>query len=118
MGAAGFVGAALFAAVTIAGSLTSHRGFTHSLLGCALWYFAMSLLWPQLAPSFGIGLCSHLALDLLNCAPKGSMQLFFPFKRRACLNLCRADGLVNALVWVGSCIVGVAYVGWFFMQAV
>ena len=110
MGAAGFAGAALFAAVTIAGSLASHRGFTHSLLGCAFWYFAMGLLWPQLAPSFGIGLCSHLAFDLLNCAPKGSMQLFFPLGRRVCLNLCRADGLVNALVWAVSCIVGVAYI--------
>ncbi len=117
MGAAGVVGSALFAAVTIIGSFASHRGFTHSLLGCALWYFAMSLLWPQLAPSFGVGLCSHLALDLLNCAPKGSMQLFFPFKPRVCLGLCQADGLVNSLVWVGSCIVSVVYIGCFLMQA-
>ena len=112
MGPASVVGAALFAGITFFGSLTSHRTFTHSLVGCALWYMAVCLLWPQVAPAFGIGLCSHLILDLLNKAPKGSMQLFFPLKTRVCLDACRADGFANALVWSTSVIVYVVYVGW------
>lgn len=112
MGPASVVGAALFAGVTFFGSLTSHRTFTHSLVGCALWYVAACFLWPQVAPAFGIGLCSHLILDLLNKAPKGSMQLFFPLKTRVCLDVCRADGFANALIWSASVIVCVVYVGW------
>ena len=112
MGPASVVGAALFALVTLLGSVTAHRTFTHSIVGCALWYVAASLLWPQIAPAFGIGLCSHLILDLLNKAPKGSMQLFFPLKTRACLDVCRADGFANALAWSASVIVCVVYVGW------
>ena len=111
MGPASVVGAALFATITLFGSVTAHRTFTHSIVGCALWYVAASLLWPQIAPAFGIGLCSHLILDLLNKAPKGSMRLFFPFKTRVCLDVCRADGFANALVWSTSVIVCVVYVG-------
>lgn len=111
MGPASVVGAALFAAITLLGSVTAHRTFTHSIVGCALWYVAACLLWPQVAPTFGIGLCSHLILDLLNKAPKGSMQLFFPLKTRVCLDVCRADGFANALVWSTSVIVCVVYVG-------
>ena len=113
MGPASVVGAALFATITLLGSITAHRTFTHSIVGCALWYVAASLLWPQIAPAFGIGLCSHLILDLLNKAPKGSMRLFFPLKTRVCLDVCRADGFANALVWSTSVIVCVVYVGWF-----
>lgn len=112
MGSASVVGAALFAGVTLFGSLTTHRTFTHSIVGCALWYVAVCLLWPQIAPAFGIGLCSHLILDLLNKASKGSMQLFFPLKTRVCLDVCRADGFANALIWSASVIVCVVYVGW------
>lgn len=112
MGPASVVGAALFAGVTLFGSFTAHRTFTHSIVGCALWYVAVCLLWPQIAPAFGIGLCSHLILDLLNKAPKGSMQLFFPLKTRVCLDVCRADGFANALIWSASVIVCVVYVGW------
>lgn len=112
MGPASVVGAALFAAITLLGSVTAHRTFTHSIVGCALWYMSVCLLWPQIAPAFGIGLCSHLILDLLNKAPKGSMQLFFPLKTRVCLDVCRADGFANALIWSASVIVCVVYVGW------
>ena len=112
MGPASVVGAALFALVTLLGSVTAHRTFTHSIVGCVLWYVAASLLWPQIAPAFGSGLCSHLILDLLNKAPKGSMRLFFPLKTRVCLDVCRADGFANALVWSTSVIVCVVYVGW------
>lgn len=112
MGPASVVGAALFAGVTLFGSLTAHRTFTHSIVGCALWCVAVCLLWPQIAPAFGIGLCSHLILDLLNKASKGSMQLFFPLKTRVCLDVCRADGFANALIWSASVIVCVVYVGW------
>ena len=112
MGPASVVGAALFAGVTLFGSLTAHRTFTHSIVGCALWYVAVCLLWPQIAPAFGIGLFSHLILDLLNKASKGSMQLFFPLKTRVCLDVCRADGFANALIWSASVIVCVVYVGW------
>lgn len=112
MGPASVVGAALFATITLLGSVTAHRTFTHSIVGCVLWYVAVSLLWPQIAPAFGIGLCSHLILDLLNKVPKGSMQLFFPLKTRVCLDVCRADGFANALIWSASVIVCVVYVGW------
>ena len=112
MGPASVAGAALFAAITLLGSATAHRTFTHSIVGCALWYVAACLLWPQIAPAFGVGLCSHLILDLLNKAPKGSMRLFFPLKTRVSLDVCRADGFANALVWSASVIVCVVYGGW------
>lgn len=112
MGPTSLVGAALFAVVTLFGSFSSHRTFTHSIAGCALWYEAVCLLWPQIAAPFGIGLCTHLLLDVLNKAPKGAMQLFFPLGARVCLNACRADGFANALIWSASVIVCVVYVGW------
>lgn len=83
MGPASVVGAALFAGVTLFGSFTAHRTFTHSIVGCALWYVAVCLLWPQIAPAFGIGLCAISSLTCSTKPPRGQCNCSFP-SRRAC----------------------------------
>ena len=81
------------------GVLSRHRSFMHSLAAMLLLTVCASQISPQLAPFFLTGYLSHLALDLLN---RRGLRLFFPFRRRFSIGLCRADGFVNGvLFWAG-----------------
>ena len=89
MGLIGFLACCLF------GITTNHRSFTHSVLGIFLMIKTVSMFCQPLAFPFGIGLVSHILLDLTN--HKG-IQLFWPLNKRFCLDLFDADGMVNAII--------------------
>lgn len=69
-----------------------HRTFMHSI-PCAIVLSVLagrileSAVWP-----FVIGITLHIAVDLLNM--KG-VQLAYPLKKKYCLKLCSASGMVN-----------------------
>ena len=90
-----FLGLALFLGLGLAGALTAHRSFMHSLLGWALFTGAVYLAAPPLTGAFGVAYGSHLALDMFN---KKGMPLLFPMKRRFSLKLFRADGIADKLL--------------------
>ena len=104
------VGLAVFAACCVWGIISSHRSFTHSVVGTALISFSAYLFYPVLGYSLLTGMISHIVLDLLN--HKG-IQLLYPLKKpKLCLDLCDSDGFVNdILAKVGStaCVVLIPY---------
>ena len=90
----------LFFIMCIIGSRTNHRSLTHSFLGAVIFSLIVSISMPSVfVNSFIIGYVSHIVLDLLN--HKG-LKLFFPIKKRLCLDICDSDGLVNNILF-GLC---------------
>lgn len=88
-------------------ALLGHRGFTHSLLAlgaCALALRTQGLGRATLLP-LATGYASHLLADLLT--PAG-LPLFWPWRRRARLPLCRTGSALEYLLVAGL----VAWVGW------
>ncbi|EEW50811.1 putative membrane-bound metal-dependent hydrolase [Corynebacterium efficiens YS-314] len=103
-------GSAILIALVIFGRFTSHRTFTHSLLGLVSLSAGVWLLCPPLTAAFAAGFISHVLLDLLNKQP---IQIFYPIEKgKFCLKLCYANGVMNTvffllgivgvLCWVGK----------------
>lgn len=85
-----------FLACCIGGCISHHRTFTHSLTGLLAMSLSLWLVCPPFALAFGIGMASHILLDLLN---HRGIPLLFPLKHpTVCLDLCDADGKVNLLL--------------------
>ena len=88
----------LFITIAYFGSKTSHRSFTHSILGLfiytsILFYsFNNSIIIP-----YFISHLSHIILDLFN---KKGIALFYPFKYRFSFKLCESDGTINKLLFI------------------
>ena len=84
------------------GSKTSHRSFTHSILGCLVYTFILSYGFEfNVLMPFLCGFVSHIILDLFN---KKGIALFYPCKGRFCFNLCESNGKTNKLLfWFFSC---------------
>lgn len=89
LGLVGFVLTLAFA------SISSHRGFSHSLLALALETASVWLIIPQAAVPFAIAFASHIALDLMN---KKRVRLFYPAKKGFCFSWFYADRLANKVV--------------------
>jgi inner membrane protein len=86
------------------GSKTSHRSFTHSILGCFVYTFILSygFRYNVLIP-FLCGFISHIVLDLFN---KKGIALLYPCKSRFCFNLCESNGKTNKLLFIiFSCLI-------------
>lgn len=88
LGVAGFVMTCAFA------SISSHRGFAHSLLALALESVSLWLVFPTAVGPFVIAFVSHLVLDMTNKKP---VRIFYPAKQGICLDLFYADRLANKL---------------------
>jgi inner membrane protein len=87
-----------FIGLMIIGFKTTHRSFTHSLLGWFLYGMIMFILCRPIAIPFMSGYLSHIIVDLFN---KKGEQLFFPLKTRFCFRLCDSDGKENkTLFWI------------------
>ena len=87
----------VFITMSYLGSKTSHRSFTHSILG--LFIYSSILLYSfnnDIVIPFFISHLSHIVLDLLN---KKGIALFYPIKSRFSLKLCETDGKVNKLLF-------------------
>jgi inner membrane protein len=78
---------------TLMKNQSSHRGFTHSIIGMALMCFAVGIIFDtKYFFAFSIGYICHIVADLFN---KKGCQLFYPDKKRFCLRICKSDGIVN-----------------------
>jgi inner membrane protein len=96
----------LFIVVAYFGSKSSHRSFTHSILG--LFIYSGILFY-----GFGFGVIpyfvshlSHIILDLFN---KKGVALFYPSKFRFCFELCDSNGKVNKFLFCLFSILIVVY---------
>lgn len=79
------------------GSKTAHRSFTHSILFTVIIYFILSISLPlNFILPFIIGILLHIILDFTNHI---GVTVFFPIKKRLCLDLLDSDGLVNNILF-------------------
>ncbi|MCD8012049.1 MAG: metal-dependent hydrolase [Lachnospiraceae bacterium] len=93
------LGFLLMSVLCVAGRISGHRSFSHSLLFFVLMGGAVYSIYPAFLPGFCIGCLSHLLLDCLNKKP---VRLLYPIKTGFCMKLCYADGVANkVLLWVG-----------------
>ena len=81
--------------------ISSHRGFSHSLMALALETLCVWLVFPAAAMPFAIAFASHLLLDLMNKRP---LRLLYPAKKGFCLGWFYADRLANKLCASAGCI--------------
>lgn len=92
----------LFIILSYMGSKTSHRSFTHSILGLFIYTMVLSYSFSsKIYITYFISHLSHIIIDLLNM--KG-ICLFYPLKFRFSLKLCESDGSINKLLFVLSSI--------------
>lgn len=87
----------LFIVVAYFGSKSSHRSFTHSILGLFIYSgilffgFGFNVIIPYFTSHL-----SHIVLDLFN---KKGVALFYPSKFRFCFELCDSNGKVNRFLF-------------------
>ena len=103
-----FAGIAIFIITITFASISSHRGFSHSILALAIETGSLWLILPVIAEPFAIAFTSHLILDLMNKRP---VRLLYPAKKGYCLKLFYADKLANKGAGVlGSCwLIGIIF---------
>ncbi|MGM9849816.1 MAG: metal-dependent hydrolase [Bacilli bacterium] len=88
----------LFIVMAYFGSKSSHRSFTHSILGLfiytgILFYgFGFNVVIP-----YFVSHLSHIVLDLFN---KKGIALFYPSRFRFSLDLCESNGKVNKFLFI------------------
>lgn len=87
-----FAGLTAFVLICTFASVSSHRGFAHSLLALSLETAALWLIFPMAAKPFAIAFISHVALDLMNKRP---VRLLYPLNKGFCLKWFYADRLAN-----------------------
>lgn len=92
-----FAGMAGFALTCAFASVSSHRGFSHSLLALAAMTFCLWLVFPAAAPAFAIAFASHQILDITNKRP---VRLFYPAKKGVCLGWFYADRFADKIAAV------------------
>ena len=85
-------GAAGFALTCAFASVSSHRGFSHSLAALALEAISLWLVFPAAAVPFVIAFASHLILDMTNKRP---VRIFYPLKKGISFGWFYADRLAN-----------------------
>ena len=103
-GLAGFVLTCTFA------SISSHRGFSHSLLALVLETASLYLIFPMAAEPFAIAFISHLILDLMNKRP---VRLLYPAEKGFRLGWFYADRIADKVftgigcVWLAACMISI-----------
>lgn len=94
-----WIGLGMLIFLCIISMFSSHRSFTHSFVGAILYAIAMYLFCMPITIPFVIGCVSHIVIDLFN---KKGMTLFFPIKKRFCLNVCESKSKTSeVLYWIG-----------------
>ena len=89
-------------------SISSHRGFSHSLLALGLEAASLWLILPSAVLPFVIAFLSHILLDLTNKKP---LRLMYPMKNGFCLKWFYADRLANKVcefagaVWLAAALI-------------
>ncbi len=87
-----FIGLAGFALTCTFASISSHRGFAHSLTALAPETVFIWLVFPAAAEPFAIAFLSHIMLDILNMK---KVRVFYPARQGVALGLFYADRLAN-----------------------
>lgn len=88
----------IFITMSYLGSKTSHRSFTHSILGLIIYSTILSYSFNnKIVTIYFISHLSHIILDLFNM--KG-IELFSPFKYRFSLKLCESNGTINKILFI------------------
>ena len=92
--------------ITVAfASVSSHRGFSHSLLALLLEAGFLYLVFPKAVLSFAAAFATHLVLDITN---RKKLRLLYPAKRGFSLGLFYADRLANrvcelaGVIWLAA----------------
>ena len=89
-------------------SISSHRGFSHSLPALLLEAGSVYLIFPQMVLPFTAAFISHLILDIAN---KKKVRLFYPAKKGVSLGLFYADRTANRVceiagaVWLAAAVI-------------
>lgn len=79
------------------GSKTPHRSFTHSISFIIIIFLILSITFPlKIILPFILGMLSHIFLDFLNHI---GITIFYPIKKRFCLDLLDSDGLTNNILF-------------------
>lgn len=91
----------LFIVMAYLGSKSSHRSFTHSILGLFVYTGILSYgFYDNVIVPYVVSHSSHIVLDLFN---KKGVSLFYPSKYRLCFGICESNGKVNKfLFWLFS----------------
>ena len=85
-------GIAVFVLTCAFASVSSHRGFSHSLAAVALETLSIYLVFPAAAAPFAIAFITHLILDIMNKRP---VRLLYPLRKGFCLGWFYADRLAD-----------------------
>ena len=90
----------IFIIMSYLGSKTSHRSFTHSIVGLFIYTIILSYSFSnRIVITYFVSHLSHIVLDLLNM--KG-IALFYPSKFRFSLKLCEVKGITNKILFYTS----------------
>ena len=85
-------GGLLFIICLVAGLITKHRTFTHSILGLALFSVSIYLLFtPTDTIFFALAMLMHQLFDMLNMT---KVAWLYPMKGGAAAGFCKSDGFV------------------------
>lgn len=92
----------LLVALTI-GKFSSHRSFTHSLVGIVAYTVPVYMLvGPSLYKWFLIGYIAHILADILNMK---EVRLLYPLKNGISLKICTADGVVDKMLFISFIVI-------------
>lgn len=99
------LGGIVFIALWIAGFLSDHRTFTHSLTALAAYSIAVVLIHPPLLVGFAAAYLSHLILDILN---KKKVPILYPLNFGICFKMCYANKTANKVfMYIGFAASGI-----------
>lgn len=102
--------------LSIYGSTTKHRTYTHSIVGVLTFSGAIWLIFPEISMPFAVAMISHIVLDLFN---KKNIKILYPMKKPSVsLKLCKADGRANKAICAVSTVVVVVEILLFIINTV
>lgn len=94
------IGFLIFLIICAFGKRLPHRSFMHSLPAVSILTAVVFIMLPKASVYFAVSMLSHIILDILNYK---NVRLFYPSKWGISLDLCRANGTANTvLFWIGN----------------
>jgi len=90
------VGVLAFLGICTFGMRQPHRSFMHSFAALFCLSFFTYIIFPDITPYFFVGFISHMVIDAFNGKRE---KIFWPLGKGFALRMCKADGLVNKLLF-------------------
>lgn len=103
-----FGGLVTFVLICTFASVSSHRGFAHSLMALVLETASLWMVFPLTAKPFAIAFISHLLLDVLNKKP---VRLLYPVSKGFSFGWFYADRFANRAfaaagsIWLAAAVI-------------